>query len=211
MLVDPGRDRTARQPELRSARRDRGRGRGHLPDRRAVRQLLAQRRERGNDRARRDRCLRDCPRRPPSRGRARAGTALRRDLEPEHAGGPGLVGAVGFEPTASCSQSMCATRLRYAPTAAPIIEAAVRGSREPVAGSIGVSRAAPDGSWQADGTVRRLLIPGRGQAKPRSSQERRHPPGRASAMRDRVLLVRARTAPKVRPPGRSCAGSKIGS
>ena len=26
-----------------------------------------------------------------------------------------VVGAVGFEPTTSCSQSMCATRLRYAP------------------------------------------------------------------------------------------------
>src|SRR5262245_22412809 len=28
-----------------------------------------------------------------------------------------LVGAVGFEPTALCSQSRCATRLRYAPMA----------------------------------------------------------------------------------------------
>ena len=32
-----------------------------------------------------------------------------------------MVGAEGFEPPTLCSQSRCATRLRYAPTDAPIV------------------------------------------------------------------------------------------
>ena len=45
-----------------------------------------------------------------------------------------VVGAVGFEPTASCSQSMCATRLRYAPTGAANHRRCEFGDREPLAG-----------------------------------------------------------------------------
>ena len=40
-----------------------------------------------------------------------------------------LVGAEGFEPTTLCSQSRCATRLRYAPTHSivtyPVLKAAI--------------------------------------------------------------------------------------
>jgi hypothetical protein len=32
-----------------------------------------------------------------------------------------MVGAEGFEPPTLCSQSRCATRLRYAPTDVPIV------------------------------------------------------------------------------------------
>ena len=60
-----------------------------------------------------------------------------------------MVGAVGFEPTASCSQSMCATRLRYAPTAAPIIGGALADTEaEPRAA---VRRLALDAGWELAG------------------------------------------------------------
>jgi hypothetical protein len=41
-----------------------------------------------------------------------------------------LVGAEGFEPPTLCSQSRCATRLRYAPTSIPFPQ--IRGSSQPL-------------------------------------------------------------------------------
>ncbi len=42
-----------------------------------------------------------------------------------------MVGAVGFELTTLCSQSRCATRLRYAPTKARIVSARRAGCQMP--------------------------------------------------------------------------------
>ena len=39
-----------------------------------------------------------------------------------------MVGAEGFEPPTLCSQSRCATRLRYAPTGEKLLRPASRGS-----------------------------------------------------------------------------------
>ena len=57
------------------------------------------------------------------KARARTGSDRRRNawrtamsIEPARRGS-GLVGAAGFEPATLCSQSRCATRLRYAPIA----------------------------------------------------------------------------------------------
>ena len=44
-----------------------------------------------------------------------------------------VVGAVGFEPTTSCSQSMCATRLRYAPRTGANSRSIDRGLRTTMA------------------------------------------------------------------------------
>ena len=42
-----------------------------------------------------------------------------------------MVGAIGFEPTTPCSQSKCATRLRYAPTdRVNIMDSFLIGNRE---------------------------------------------------------------------------------
>ena len=54
-----------------------------------------------------------------------------------------MVGATGFEPATLCSQSRCATRLRYAPTDAMVSESATLKASPYVRYFLSVARRAP--------------------------------------------------------------------
>ncbi len=56
-----------------------------------------------------------------------------------------MVGETGFEPATLCSQSRCATRLRYSPTATPIKETALSSNRHSIKVPILLESGGPGG------------------------------------------------------------------